>query len=218
MGGTGRVEVLCAAHLEGPGQSRWSTCHLTVAAIAHAGKIEISAKLADGSYYSRGPYWNYLFKPKSDQEAVDRVKAIASSPVGFFEQGRTTGDARAREAIKALFPGLKLKFLIDTTQGVTDLAGDSITVGMGRYLAAQVERGVEITPDLSVGIERYFAKAPFSFGYWAPYKRLIKLLETKPEAEALLAVALARVDGQLQKRGQRPRPTNSCDYACHPPR
>lgn len=199
MGGTDRVEVLCAAHLEGPGQSRWSTCHLSVAAIAHAGSLDITARLADGSYYSRGQNWAYSFKPKSEQEAVDRVKAIAANPADFFEQGRTTGDAAARKAIKALFPGLKLKFLVDTTQGAADLAGDAITVGMGRYLAAQVERGADLTPDLSAYIARYFAKAPFSFGYWAPYKRLIKLLETKPEAEALLAVALARVDGQLQK-------------------
>jgi hypothetical protein len=199
MGGTDRVEVLCAAHLEGPGQSRWSTCHLTAAAVAHAGKIELTARVADGSYYSRGPIWTYSFTPKNEQEAVDGVKAIAASPVDFFEYGQTTGDAAARDAIKALFPALKLKLLVDTTQGATDLAGEAITVGLGRYLAGQVEQGADITADLAVGIERYLAKAPFSFGYWAPYKRLIKLLEAKPEAATLLAVALARVDGQLQQ-------------------
>lgn len=197
MGETDRVEVLCAAHLEGPGSSRWSTCHLTVAAIARSGKLVVTAALADA--YSRGESWTYSSKPKSELEAVDQVKAIAANPVGVFEQGRSTGDAEKREAQKALFPGLKLKFLVDTTQGATDLAGDAITVGMGRYLATQVELGKDLTPDLSVGIERYFAKAPFTFGYWAPYKRLIKLLEGKPEAETLLAVALARVDGQLQR-------------------
>jgi hypothetical protein len=199
MGGTDRVDVLCAAHLEGPGPSRWSTFHLTVAAIAQAGKLEITAKLTEGSYHNRGQTWTYSSKPKSEQEAVGLVKAIATNPTEFFEQGRTTGDAAARDSIKALFKGLKSKFLVDTTQGTADLASDAITVGMGRYLAGQVERGCDLTPDLSAGIERYLAKAPFIFGYWAPYKRLIKLLETKPEAEALLAVALARVDGQLQK-------------------
>jgi len=199
MGGTDRVEVLCAAHLEGPGSTRWSTCHLTVSAVALAGKLGITATLADGGSYSRSQTWTYSFKPKSEQEAVDRVNAIAANPADFFEQGRATGDAGAREAIKAIFAGLKLKFLVDTTQGASDLAGDAITVGMGRYLAAQVEQNAQLTPDLSAGISRYFAKAPFSFGYWAPYKRLIKLLETKTDAEALLAVALARVDGQLQK-------------------
>jgi hypothetical protein len=197
MGGTDRVEVLCAAHLEGPGSSRWSNCHLTVAAIARSGKLVVTAALADG--YSRSESWIYSLKPKSELEAVDQVKAIAANPVGVFEQGRSTGDVAKREAQKALFPGLKLKFLVDTTRGATDLAGDAITVGMGRYLATQVELGADLTPDLSVGIERYFAKAPFTFGYWAPYKRLIKLLEGKPEAETLLAVALARVDGQLQR-------------------
>lgn len=199
MGGTDRVEVLCAAHLEGPGSSRWSTCHLTVAAIARAGKLVVTAALADGYSHSRSESWTYSLKPKSELEAVDQVKAIAANPVDVFEQGRSNGDAAKREAQKALFPGLKLKFLVDTTQGATDLAGDAITVGMGRYLATQVEIGADLTPDLSVGIERYFAKAPFAFGYWAPYKRLIKLLEGKPEAETLLAVALARVDGQLQR-------------------
>ncbi len=199
MGGTDRIDVLCAAHLEGPGSSRWSTCRLNIAAIAHSGVIDVSASFSDNSYQSRGQGWTYSFKPKTEREAVDRVKTITASPADFFEQGRTTGDAAGREAIKALFPGLKLKFLVDTTLGATALAGDSITIGMGRYLAGQVERGLDITPDLAAGIERYFAKAPFRFGYWAPYKRLIKLLETKPEAVALLAVALARVDGQLQK-------------------
>lgn len=199
MGGTDRVDVLCAAHLVGPGQSRWSPCQLNIAAIADSGVIDVSARFSDSSYQSRGQGWTYSFKPKTEHEAVDRVRAIAASPADFFEQGRTTGDAAGREAIRALFPGLKLKFLVDTTQGAADLAGDSITIGMGRYLAGQVERGSDITPDLAAGIERYFATAPFRFGYWAPYKRLIKLLEAKPEAEALLAVALARVDGQLQK-------------------
>jgi hypothetical protein len=199
MGGTDRVEVLCAAHLEGPGQSRWSTCHLSVAAITNAGALDITAKLTDGSQKSPSQIWACSFSPKSEREAVDRVKAIAASPADFFEQGRTTGDAAAREAIKALFSGLSLKFLVDTTQGSSDLAGVAITVGMGRYLVGQVESAADLTPDLSAAIERYFSKAPFSFGYWAPYKRLIKLLEAKPDAEALLAVALARVDGQLQR-------------------
>jgi hypothetical protein len=199
MGGTDRVDFLCAALLEGPGPTRWSTFHLTVAAIAQAGKLEVTAKLADGGYYNRGQTWTYSSKSKSEQEAVDLVKAIATNPADFFEQGRTTGDAAARDAVKALFKGLKPKFLVDTTQGSADMASDAITVGMGRYLAGYVERGGDLMPEISAGIERYFAKAPFSFGYWAPYKRLIKLLETKPETEALLAVALARVDGQLQK-------------------
>ena len=199
MGETDRVDVLCAAHLEGQGQSRWSACHLTVAAVSRAGALEVTAALAEGSNYSRTQSWTYSSKFKIEEEAVDRVKAIAASPADFFEQGRSTGDAAKRAALQAVFPGLKVKFLVDTTQGAADLRGDVITVGMGRYLAGQVERGAELTPDLSAGVERYFAKAPFSFGYWAPYKRLIKLLEAKPEAWALLAVALARVDGQLQR-------------------
>jgi hypothetical protein len=199
MGGTDRVEVLCAAHLEGPGSSRWSTCHLTVAAIARAGKLVVTTAISDGSRYSRSEAWTYSSEPKNEQEAVDQVKAIAANPGDVFGQGRSTGGAAKRKALKTLLPGLKLVFLVDTTQGATDLAGDAITVGMGRHLANQVELGVDLRPDLSAGIERYFAKAPFTFGYWAPYKRLIKLLESKPEAATLLAVALARVDGQLQR-------------------
>jgi hypothetical protein len=199
MGETDRVDVLCAAHLEGQGQSRWSTCHLTVAAISRAGALEVTAALTEGGSYSRSQSWTYSLKFKTEHEAVERVKAIAASPADFFENGRSTGDVAKREALKTVFPGLKVKFLVDTTHGAADLAGDAITVGMGRYLAGQVERGAELTPDLSAGIERYFAKAPFSFGYWAPYKRLIKMLEAKPEVSALLAVALARVDGQLHR-------------------
>ena len=172
---------------------------MTVAAIAQAGKLEVTARLADGNSYNRGQTWTYSSKSKSEQEAVDRVKEIAANPADFFDQGRATGDAAARETVKALFKGLKPKFLVNTTQGSADMASDAITVGMGRYLAGYVERGGDLMPEISAGIERYFAKAPFTFGYWAPYKRLIKLLEAKPEAEALLAVALARVDGQLQK-------------------
>jgi hypothetical protein len=40
-----------------------------------------------------------------------------------------------------------------------------------------LNKGAELTADLATGIERYFAKAPFIFGYWSPYKRFIKLLD-----------------------------------------
>jgi hypothetical protein len=203
MGGTDRVEVLCAARLEGPGPSRWSTCHLSISAVSRSGKIDVRCRLTDGSQYSRAQTWSYSFRPKSEQEAVESAKAIAANPAEFFDLGRVTGAPEARDATKALFAGLKLKFLVDTTQGATELVGDTVTVGMGRYLAGQVESGAEITADLAVGIERYFARAPFDFGYWAPYKRLIKLLEYKPEAESLLAVALARIDGRLERIGTR---------------
>jgi len=199
MGGTDRVDVLCAAHLERPGLARWSTCRLTVAAISRGGTLEVNASATEGSYSSRSVSWSFSSRPKTETEAAAEVKAIAEHPANAFEQGRFTGTPEQREALKALFPGLKIKFLVDTTQGASDLAGDAITVGMGRYLAAQVEQGVELTPELTAGIDRYFSKAPFSYGYWAPYKRLIKLLEARPDASALLAVALARVDGQLQR-------------------
>lgn len=195
MEGADRIEVLCAAQLEGPGQSRWSTCRLMAAAVARAGKLEVTATLTDG--YSRS-VWSFTSKPKNEQEALTQVRAIAEHPADAFARGRVTGDPGKRDALEALLPGLRIKFLVDTTQGASDLAGDAITVGMGRYLAAQVEQGADLTPGLAIGIERYFAKAPFTFGYWAPYKRLIKLLEAKPNAVTLLAVALARIDGQLQ--------------------
>ena len=199
MGGAVRVEVLCAAHLEGVGQTRWYKSQLAVSAVAVGGRLKFSAELSDSSFSGRGNTWTYTFNPKSEQEAVERVKAIAAHPIDYFEQGKVSGPAGAREALQALLPALKLKFLVDTTQGAASLCGDTITVGMGRYLAGQVEGGAELTPDLSAGIERYFAKAPFSFGYWAPYKRLIKLLEGKSDGQALLAVALARVDGHLHQ-------------------
>jgi len=194
-----RVEVLCAAHLEGPGQARWWTCHLRVAAIARPGKLVVTATFANSSYYSPIQPWAYSSEALSEQEAVDLAKRIAADPACVFEQGRSTGDTAQREALRALFAGLKLKSLVDTTHGANDLAGNAITVGMGRYLATQAELTEDLTSDLSAGIDRYFAKAPFTFGYWAPYKRLIKVLEGKAQSEALLAVALARVDGQLHR-------------------
>jgi superfamily II DNA helicase RecQ len=93
--------------------------------------------------YSRAQTWSYSFRPKSEQEAVESAKAIAANPAEFFDLGRATGDPATRESTKALFPGLKLKFVIDTTQGATELASETITVGVGRYLAGQVERGAE---------------------------------------------------------------------------
>jgi hypothetical protein len=199
MGGTDRVEVLCAAQLEAPGLTRWSAARLAVAAISRAGKLEVTATLEERSYYGGGQPWNFTYNAKTEQEAIALVKAIAYNPAEVFERGRSGGDTAKRDALKALFPGLKITSLIDTTQGEVELSGTAITVGTGRYLVSRIEQGAELTADLATGIERYFAKAPFIFGYWAPYKRLIKLLEEKSEAAELLAVALARIDGQLQR-------------------
>jgi hypothetical protein len=199
MGGAVRVEVLYAAHLEGQGLSRWFTSQLVVSAVAIDMRLSVKAKLTDSSFSGRGNSWTYTFTPKNEQEAVDRVKAIAAQPADFFESGVISGSADARQALRALLPALKLKFIVDTTGGAASLSGDAITIAMGRYLAGQLESGAELTAELAAGITRYFAKAPFNFGYWAPYKRLIKLLESKSDGHALLAVALARVDGQLLK-------------------
>ena len=193
MGGADRVDVLCAASLEGPGASRWSTCELIIVAMARAGRFSVQASLSEGAHDNRRISWNLLRRHRSEQEAVERVRAMVANPAEFFAQGRVKGDTAA---VEERLQGLTLKTLVDTTQGAAELDADALTVGLGRYLADEVERGVELSPQLSGGIARYFAKAPFRYGYWAPYKRLIKLLENCPGAETLLAVALVRIDGR----------------------
>lgn len=208
MAGTERVEVLCAAHLKGKRetQGRYDFYRLTVAAVARTEKIEVTAAVSVVkdfySRYSSGEnrlLWSFSSSPRTEAEAVAQVKAIAENPADAFERGQVHGKSEQPEAVKAFFLGLKIQFFVDRTQGESDLAGDAITVGMGRYLAAQVEQGAALTPELRAGIERYLSQAPFSYGYWAPYKRLIKLLEANAHAASLLAVALARVDGQLRQ-------------------
>jgi len=194
MAASSRVEVICAAGLKGPGQYRWSEAALSIAAVEIFGKIHVYAK-----FRGVGAEWTYSFKPTSESEAVKLVNAIASRPADFIcASGAPLDAAEATKA--ALVAGLKLEFLVDTTQGLADFASDVVTIGLGRYLAGRVEQGAEITPDLAVGIKRYFAEAPIKFGYWAPYKRLIKLLEKLPGAETLLALALARIDRESRYR------------------
>ena len=77
MGGTDRVDILCAAHLERPGLTRWSTCRLTVAAISRGGTLEVNASATEGSYNSRSVSWSLSSRPKTETEAAAEVKAIA---------------------------------------------------------------------------------------------------------------------------------------------
>jgi hypothetical protein len=199
MGGTDRVEVLCVARLEGPGLTRWSPARLTAVATSRAGRVEVVATLEERSHLGGGLPWTFSARFESEQEAVAKVRSIAEWPEAAFADGRTTGDAAPRESLQPIFSSLKLKSLLDTTTGATDLSGGHVTIGAGRFLASLVEGGGDLTEETTKHIERYFSAAPFTFGYWAPYKRLLKLLESKPEAAGVLGVALARVDGQLRQ-------------------
>ena len=199
MGGFDRVEVLYAAQLEGPGQNRWSKSLLTVAAASQADQYQVTASLADIQYSRPRELWAFSSALHSEREAVALVRAIVESPRNFIEQGRVPQTGVKPDALRSLFEGLKPNYQVDTTRGVADLMRDAITVGMGRYLAAQVESGADLEGGLRASIERYFALAPFSFGYWAPYKRMIKALESTGDAYEILAVALARIDGQIER-------------------
>ena len=97
MAATARVEVLCAAGLEGPGQYRWSPITLSVAAVEIFGKFQVYARFRGAE-----DDWTYSFKPKSESEAVKLVNAIASRPADFICASRTSDDADATEALKAL--------------------------------------------------------------------------------------------------------------------
>ena len=199
MGGVDRVEVLYAAQLEGPGQNRWSKSILTVAAMSQADQFQVTASLADIQYSMPRELWTFSRVLDSEREVSALAKAIVESPSNFIERGRAPQTGVTADVLRSLFEGLKPKYQVDTTRGVADLTGDAITVGMGRYLAAQVESGADLEGELRISIERYLALAPFSFGYWAPYKRMIKALESKVGAYEILAIALARIDGQLER-------------------
>ena len=199
MGGFDRVEFLYAAQLEGPGQNLWSKSILTVTAASQADRFQVTASLSDIQYSRPRELWAFSSLLHSESEAVALVRAIVDSPSNFIEQGRAPQPGVKADALKSLFEGLKPNYQVDTTRGVADLTREAITVGMGRYLAAQVESGADLEGELRASIERYLALAPFSFGYWAPYKRMIKELESRVGAYEILAIALARIDGQLER-------------------
>ena len=200
MGEFDRVEVLYAAQLEGPGQNRWSKSALTVAAASQADRFQVTASLADIQYSRPRELWAFSSVLNSEREAIALARSIVEGPGNFIEQGRAPPWAGVNaDVLKSLFEGLKPTYQVDTTCGVADLTRDAITVGMGRYLAAQVESGADLEGVLRISIERYLALAPFSFGYWAPYKRMIKALESKVGAYEIVAIALARIDGQLER-------------------
>ena len=199
MGGFDRVEVLYAAQLEGRGQDRWSKSILTVAAVSQTGQFKVTASLSGTEYSRPREVWAFTSVLQSETEAIDLVRAIVAEPSNFFEQGRVHQTGVKADVLKSLFDGLKPTYQVDTTQGVADVMRDPITVGMGRYLAAQVESGADLQEGLRAAIERYLALAPFSFGYWAPYKRMLKALESRVSADEVLAIGLARIDGQLER-------------------
>ncbi|NCA90083.1 MAG: hypothetical protein EOM92_14585, partial [Gammaproteobacteria bacterium] len=84
--------------------------------------------------------------------------------------------------------------LIDTTHGEQELAQGLVTMGVGRHLVTLLESGQALSPESAAGLARYFSQAPLKVGYWGPYKRLIKLLETRPSDAQWLGIALGRLD------------------------
>ena len=199
MGGFDRADILCAAELGGPGQSSRSKSILTVAAVSRGDQFQVTALLSETQYFRTWELWTFSKVVHGQNEAIDLVKEIAADPSNLINQGRAQHTAVKAEVLKKIFDGLKLTYQVDTTHGVADLTRDAITIGMGRYLAAQVEGGADLEMGLNSALERYLALAPLSFGYWAQYKRIFKALETRAGAQEILAIALARIDGQLER-------------------
>lgn len=150
--------------------------------------------------------WMHSADVESALEAVALAESMAANPASFLEEGEFQtqegtflaempywwGHDRLKEVLSDC--DFQMKQRVNTTNGALELANEAITVGMGRYLVQQAEKVDEFSPSVVDGIERFLSSAPFTFGYWAPYKRLIKLLESRPGAEALLAIALTRVE------------------------
>lgn len=156
------------------------------------------------------PLWQLKTSFSSEQAAAKKFHWIlenlplalaeGSGPSGFYAfLNCRAGDEFARKAREELGRHLAAeKFhawpLIDTTRGEEELTQGLVTIGVGRYLFSLLESGQALSPESSAGLVRYFSEAPLKLGYWGPYKRLIKLLETRPTDAHWLGIALSRLD------------------------
>lgn len=198
MADTSRLELLCAVHLVGPGHSRWTKTYLDISAISQRGEIEVSARLHGDGFEVRGVSWTLRAKVQTEREAIVLVQEIAERPEAVLARGSFSGSEAGRELLLGRVASLGRASVLDTTQGAAELASGEIGIGLGRYLVAEIECGATLAPALLEGIGRYFSRAPFALGYWAPFKRLVKLLEQEPAALTVLPLALARIDGALR--------------------
>lgn len=205
MTDTTRLELLCAARLVGPGHSRWTKTYLDISALSRNGDINVAARLYGDGYEVRGVSWSFSRKARNELEALATVRQIAERPAEALPLGRFSGPENLCDLLRGRVANLGMATLLDTTQGAAELADGAVGIGLGRHLVAELERGAALTPALLEGIAHYCSLAPFVFGYWAPFKRLVKLLESEPAALTVLPVALARIDGALRLAPKGPK-------------
>ena len=198
MSKTDRIEVLCAARLEGPGVVRYQSLKLLALALSRGGEIEVFARLTTGGYWRSEALWELKQAFNSAQEASETVKLLSEQPRSVFPQGRLLGKEEQREGLSEKFDSLRLMSFIDASSEAVDLDDEHATIGLGQFLASGVEAGSIAPNELSGPISRFLSVAPFAPGYWAPFKRLFKLLEMRSDCADLFAVALARLDGKLE--------------------
>lgn len=207
-----RVDLLYAARSDdllitrGPGPSHWFYCTLNVTQFGTA--YQVNAAIEKSYLYK--PVWHLKTTHLTQTAAVEKffwirenltlALAEGSGPKElYFILNCKAGDAFARKACEDL--GRKFAAdpfstwpLIDTSRGKEELTQGLATLGVGCYLLSLLESGQALSPESAAGLARFFSAAPLKGGYWGPYKRLIKLLETRPDDAQWLGIALSRLD------------------------
>ena len=97
MSKTDRIEVLCAARLEGPGVVGYQSLKLLGVALSRSGEIEVFARLTSGGYWHSEPLWELKQSFKTPQEASETIKLLAEQPRFVFPQGRLRVKQEQRE-------------------------------------------------------------------------------------------------------------------------
>jgi hypothetical protein len=176
--------------------------NLLAVAFSRADNIELFARATAVRWRPTEPFWELRQSFKTPQEASEIVRLLSVRPREIFAQGRVLGNQEQREGLRDQLPGkfdsLRLISFVDASSEAVDLNDNRVTIGLGQFLASGIEIGRISPRELSEPISRFLSVAPFAPGYWAPFKRLFKLLEMRSDCADLFGVALARLDHGLE--------------------
>jgi hypothetical protein len=175
--------------------------NLLAVAFLRTNNVELFARATAVQWRPTEPLWELRQTFETPQEASETVRLLSVRPRETFGQGRVLGNQQQREGLRDQLPGkfdsLRLISFIDASSEAVDLNDNRVTIGLGQFLVSAVEAGRIFPSEVSEPIGRFLSAAPFASGYWAPFKRLFKLLETRPDCADLFGLALARLDRRL---------------------
>ncbi|MEP1425867.1 MAG: hypothetical protein ABJX32_04765 [Tateyamaria sp.] len=199
---TDRIEIIGAAHFAGPGLSRWQPLIVRVIGFSENKDYKFVAVAEHGRGYAwrqPNPIWKCSFIMNSRDAVAAKIKSIITDPSEFHAEGKWIKEAQNSGKIAELFKMLVVETVVDVSLEYDTTNPREISIGAGQFLARTLELDISKVDQIAEPLAHYLANAPFTYGYWAPFKRIYKLIEAGGNAPQLMGIALARIDAHLEK-------------------